>query len=1044
AIINEWDEQEQRVKDREQEENSLFKYKTKSLGSGLAEDQEEENEFHLHFPTYEQDFADISAQPSLDERMTTDTSDEAEDDILVSESSAQTLILTHQQLCLSTAKSLWYHQNPEQHSTKHYINLFLSCYQTSGVLIENLYPLTGSEVNDNLLGSHLLASTLLQNTISANTSSDIILQQDGPYDFYQHPNIQQVRSCHLVLNHFIIEINKLLEEWPEHPALVQLVVIIDRIQGFPLSSPLSKFLNGLEILLAKSQDWEENASSSLSLRKSLDEVTQLIIQCRKLELNCWSLSLDNVVHRHAKKSNKHWFSIYQMIEKYLESDKEQDKDREESTLQTITKTLQAFIEASSLGEFHSRLQMLLVFHCHVLLVIEEEKKDSLCSLLWNLFHYYKQFLPSIQARITELRNPVEKELKDFVKISKWNDVSFWSVKQSVEKTHRTLFKFTKKFEAALCQPSCHALIESVQEQQMDFSDTSTGSMIKGSSALRHRLASILKATLTGASSTPLSCGEDVYSSESLQHRLPKLTKKMRRLCTTFIKKSQMPALFENLKGVTESVKELQDLKVNQTAEKEKQKSEAKNILLQKQRALSELFKMLAICGLSYRKGLSWIRTKNNQDILCLHPLDVNSALTISNTKTSAELLAEITVTWDGCQKYFYRSLAGISRLETALVSPVKELGLGNIERCKGFSGHLLKVLVKQRSSLTAVTEQWIIFRKLLSSIQEIHSCLDASNDYKIAFPPQDGMQQWLDRLQHLITQCSVVLKELLLFLECCPVKTSESEDGISKTTDLNMPSPATADWLPKLCTMRKSDNDWQQLNASVTKMLREVKNSKEAVDKLRPQPGGNAFYSWTNFEACSAAVDTMQEVAVDLRDVELLFVLPETEVKEAAQHMIFLKSIHYLREEIRIAGREFSLWKSRLQAIGRAKTEENTVNSLQEGLITRLLTEDLYRDLKALDVQAVIFEVTKLLERLKTYGEDCIKDKHLFFNQCCGLLVRLLPMVSTYSDLLLFYLTVSLVTHRETGKLLSVLTQIFAALAQKVGNYVFVYTYKKC
>lgn len=57
--------------------------------------------------------------------------------------------------------------------------------------------------------------------------------------------------------------------------------------------------------------------------------------------------------------------------------------------------------------------------------------------------------------------------------------------------------------------------------------------------------------------------------------------------------------------------------------------------------------------------------------------------------------------------------------------------------------------------------------------------------------------------------------------------------------------------------------------------------------------------------------------------------------------------------------------------------EENTVDSLQEGLITRLLTEDLYRDLKALDVQAVIFTVTELLERLKTYGEDCIKDKHL-------------------------------------------------------------------
>nr|DBA26506.1 TPA: hypothetical protein GDO54_010752 [Pyxicephalus adspersus] len=1069
AIINEWDEQEQRARDREQEENSLYKYKTKSLGSGVTEEQEDENEFRLHFPTYEQDFADITAQPSLDERMDTETSDgesEEADDILVSESSAQTLMNTHQQLCLSTARSLWYHQNSEQQFSKHYISLFLSCYRTSATLVENLYPLIGAEVNDNLLGSHLLASTLLQNTISGNTSSNIILQQDGPYDFYQHPNIQQVTQCYQVLNHFTLEINKLLKEWPEHPALVQLLVIIDRIQGFPLSSPLSKFLNGLEMLLSKSQDWEENASKSLSLRKNLDEVTQLIIQWRKLELNCWSLSLDNAANPHAKKSNKHWFSIYQLIEKYLESDKEQDEDSEASTLQSITNTLQAFIESSTLGEFHSRLQMLLVFHCHVLLVMQGEK-DSLCGLLWNLYNYYKQFLPSIQARITELRSPVEKELKDFVKISRWNDVSFWSVKQSVEKTHRTLFKFTKKFEAALCEPSCPALIESIQEQQMEFNDASTDSTIKGRSTLRLRLTSVLKAALSGASSAPLNCGEDIYSSDSLQQRLPKLTKKMRKLCASFIKNSPMPALFENLKGIAESVNELQNLKVNPTAEKEKQKSEAKNILLQKQRALSELFKMLGKSGLSYRKGLSWIRTKNNQDILCLHPLDVNNALTVSNStaEMSAGLMAEITTTWYGCQKYFYRSLARISRLETALVSPAKELGLGNIERCKGFSGHLLRVLVKQRSSLTTVTEHCIIFRKLLSSIQDIHSGLNTSNDYKIAFPPQDGVQQWLDRLQHLITQCIVVLKELSWFLECCPVTVCENGDNISKATELNNPSPATADWLPKMCTMRKSDSDWKKLSSSVEKMLKEMGTSKAAVDKIRLQPG--------------AALDTMQEIAADLRDVELMFVLPETEVKEAAQHMIFLKSIHYLREEIRIAGREFSLWKSRLQAIGRAKrnqesdekyvqdfsdqveatikkilyavqtlaektigkeeqgsikkdeVEENTMDSLQEGLITRLLTEDLSRDLKALDIQAVISVVTELLKRLKTYGEDCIKDKHLFFNQCCGLLVRLLPMLSAYSDLLLFFLTVSLATHRETGKLLSVLTQIFSELAQK-------------
>ena len=43
-----------------------------------------------------------------------------------------------------------------------------------------------------------------------------------------------------------------------------------------------------------------------------------------------------------------------------------------------------------------------------------------------------------------------------------------------------------------------------------------------------------------------------------------------------------------------------------------------------------------------------------------------------------------------------------------------------------------------------------------------------------------------------------------------------------------------------------------------------------------------------------------------------------------------------------------------------------------------------------------------------------------------------MPMLSRYSDLVLFFLTMSLATHRSTAKLLSVLAQIFTEPAQKV------------
>lgn len=56
-----------------------------------------------------------------------------------------------------------------------------------------------------------------------------------------------------------------------------------------------------------------------------------------------------------------------------------------------------------------------------------------------------------------------------------------------------------------------------------------------------------------------------------------------------------------------SLRDLQSLNVDASAEKEKQKAEVKHILQQKQRALSDLFKMLAEIG----ESLIFITTQKN-------------------------------------------------------------------------------------------------------------------------------------------------------------------------------------------------------------------------------------------------------------------------------------------------------------------------------------------------------------------------------------------------------------------------------------------------
>uniref|UniRef100_A0A8C2VSB7 Midasin n=1 Tax=Chinchilla lanigera TaxID=34839 RepID=A0A8C2VSB7_CHILA len=1119
-IINEWDEQERVAQEKVEQESSLYRYKSRSSRTALSEEEEEEQEFRKQFPLHEKDFADILVEPILEDKKEPSDGQDVEaatDPAVFSQSSMQAVMLIHQQLCLSFARSLWYQQQTmPSHETKHYLSLFLSCYQTGASLVARFYPLMGVELNDQLLGSQLLACTLSHNTLSGEATSDLMVNPSGPYDFYQHPNVPEAQQCQPMLQGFSEAVSHLLQDWPEHPALEQLLVVMERIRSFPLSSPISKFLNGLEILLAKAQDWEENASRALSLRKHLNLVSQMIIRWRKLELNCWSMSLDNTMKRHTEKSTKHWFSIYQMLEKHMQEQTEGHEDDKQMTLMLLVSTLQAFIEGSSLGEFHVRLQMLLVFHCHVLLMPQVEGKDSLCSVLWNLYHYYKQFFDRVQAKIVELRSPLEKELKEFVKISKWNDVSFWSIKQSVEKTHRTLFKFMKKFEAVLSEPCRSSLMESDKEEQPDFLPRPTDEAMSETSPIQRLNRALREALLVWPPAGQQCSSAAPFSMEGeLLRRLPKFMKRMRKMCLSFMRESPLLHLVEGLDQFTgeviSSLSELQSLKVEPSAEKEKQRSEAKHILMQKQRALSDLFKHLAKTGLSYRKGLTWARSKDPQELLHLHPLDLRRALSIvsSTQEADSRLLAEIASLWDGCQKYFYRSLARHTRLNAALATPAKEMGVGNIERCKGFSAHLMKILIRQRRSLTTLTERWIILRNLLSCVQEIHSRLTGPLVYPVAFPPQDGVQQWTERLQHLAMQSQILLEQLSWLFQCCPSAglaaghdqaavqghpcalhlerlelTKEQLSGAVPDiipSDVGYPSPVPGTQLPSGCRMRKQDQLWQESTARITEMLKTIRTVKTDVDKIRQQACETLFHSWKDFEVCSSGLTCLSQVSAHLQGLESLFIVPGAEVEQTDPQMALVESIEYVKREIDKAVGDFATWKTHLltsssqeatqmldesfvedfseqmetaiRAIlcaiqnlaerSSKKAEESTaqkgpqeedgadVERLQPGHLTKLLEDDFWADVSTLHVQKIISAVSELLERLKSYGEDGTASKHVLFSQFCCLLVRLMPMLCSFSDLVLFFLTISLATHRSTAKLLSVLAQVFTELAQK-------------
>lgn len=80
------------------------------------------------------------------------------------------------------------------------------------------------------------------------------------------------------------------------------------------------------------------------------------------------------------------------------------------------------------------------------------------SLLWNLYHYFEQFLPNVLGKIKEQRMPIEKKLRDYIKIVRWKDISYWAIKEMLHKTHKTLHKYMREFQNGLVQPASACLV----------------------------------------------------------------------------------------------------------------------------------------------------------------------------------------------------------------------------------------------------------------------------------------------------------------------------------------------------------------------------------------------------------------------------------------------------------------------------------------------------------------------------------------------------------------------------------------------------------
>lgn len=67
--------------------------------------------------------------------------------------------------------------------------------------------------------------------------------------------------------------------------------------SFEVTSPVSRFLTGADVLLEKLHEWEEVAHHGVSFTQIYEDLTGLIFKWRKMEISYWKNALDNVASR---------------------------------------------------------------------------------------------------------------------------------------------------------------------------------------------------------------------------------------------------------------------------------------------------------------------------------------------------------------------------------------------------------------------------------------------------------------------------------------------------------------------------------------------------------------------------------------------------------------------------------------------------------------------------------------------------------------------------------------------------------------------------
>ncbi|XP_057307926.1 midasin-like isoform X2 [Hydractinia symbiolongicarpus] len=989
-----WCDQKQKQIEEEEKKASLYKFRAEIHCEEKTDEEETLESQNKLFPTFENEFEDLIITDSLNNPESAEkkeNSNESKHDVKIDED-----------VIFELVRDIYFHRCEEDPSTL--MNNTLVQQALKLLKIPQVFTCLDYETVPYIL---LLTISKMLDNLSKDTVLDPTV-----FNIYSDHCVHEALQTRDILIEFTQYIESLLSQFEEHPALLQIKEIIQRILSFSIYSPLMKFVTGFELLLKQAQNWEMYAGKHVSLRKHLEDISSKVIEWRKLELKSWPLLLEKAEKKITQSVSKWFFQFYNLME--------ESRKKEEAGIQVekdaVVIAVKEFFEGSTIGEFQARLEMIETILMHL-------QTHNICKDLqngvWNVFMYYTQFVTPVLQFKQDAKRPIEKELKDYVKIAKWNDINFYAMKEAVDKSHRTLNKFVRRYERVLQEP--------IQQFLQDTKKFITPSPFKGKQFYyddsKHE--AIL---LTQTDVLPIDDFGDLYLNKINNLQL-KIKKYMKEAYT----KMKYGMLIENLDGFTgdiiDSIKELQTEDVL-ALPKEKQKSARTNLQQRKRKALANLFKELKLIGISYRKG-----QQISEDIQINLPIiKVQNFFRNDDSAYLAKML-------HSCNDYFFGCMAKQAMFQSASLVPSKELGPGEVTRFKGLTAHLFHIACEQRERLHKVLTAHTDISHMVAKFKGIENSLDQES----LLPSQKFTKNFLLKVRDHISQSLTRLQYFKELLLACP---KNQVDQIL--------SPFSSDELSSAALYKLGDenmNEILRLLQSVTDVHCELKNE---MDNMQFDEQKFPLLIWSHSTFITHALSKLQNELTTIDRIVQPFLSPiDSQERCLAEVLVNIKKdLLTLTKMFDVTSQHESQNKSTVtpdlllnkvetfiqrlllcvqSVIKKADEYQQTLDDLQDtevsmlkGHLSPLLTTNFLKHMQSFDLDCIVTSCNDFIKQLSLVFEEGIDESPVYKAS-----LNMLRLLEEFDGLLKFYVFHSIMLHRTCCKLLFVLYELFTNLLKE-------------